>query len=184
MKVMIWLTGTNYFANEFTQMAGHFLEWPQPLRLKEGQIIDFNKNQTKASSPTDAHQLKSKYLDALSYTQELRSKEVSNEASTHAIVILGGGRQKGALDLPEYKYQNLSPQSMGRLRADARLAKEVNLPILLTGGAPDRTDAIDLSEAKVMSMVLKQELGIEARWLEEQSDTTQENSLQSAKILN
>jgi uncharacterized SAM-binding protein YcdF (DUF218 family) len=98
-------------------------------------------------------------------------------------VILGGGRQKGALDLPDYQYQNLSPQSMERLRAGARLAKAINLPIVLTGGAPDRTDARDLSEAKVMSMVLKQELGIDTRWLEEQSNTTQENALQSAKIL-
>jgi uncharacterized SAM-binding protein YcdF (DUF218 family) len=107
----------------------------------------------------------------------------SKESLTHAIVILGGGRQKGALDLPEYQYQNLSPQSMERLRAGARLAKVSHLPILLTGGAPDRTSATDLSEAKVMSMVLKQELGIDARWLEEQSNTTQENALQSAKIL-
>jgi uncharacterized SAM-binding protein YcdF (DUF218 family) len=181
---MIWLTSTNYFANQFTHMAGHFLEWPQPLTLKEGQITDFNKNQTKLSSPTDAHQLKSKYLDAPSYTQELRSEEVSNEASTQAIVILGSGRQKGALELPEYQYQNLNPQSMERLRAGARLAKDSNLPILLTGGAPDRADVKDLSEAMVMSMVLKQELGIEAKWLEEQSNTTQENALQSAKILN
>jgi uncharacterized SAM-binding protein YcdF (DUF218 family) len=73
---------------------------------------------------------------------------------------------------------------MERLRAGARLAKDSNLPILLTGGAPDRADVKDLSEAMVMSMVLKQELGIEARWLEEQSNTTQENALQSAKILN
>ncbi len=35
-----------------------------------------------------------------------------------------------------------------------------------------------------MNMVLKQELGIQARWLEEESNTTQENALQSAKILN
>jgi uncharacterized SAM-binding protein YcdF (DUF218 family) len=181
---MIWLTSTNYFANQFTQMAGHFLEWPQPLKLEKGLIKNLNPSHPKASLPTDAHQLKSKYLDAPSYTQELRSKEVSNEASTQAIVILGGGRQKGALDLTEYQYQNLSPQSMERLRAGARLAKESNLPILLTGGAPDRTDARELSEAMVMSMVLKQELGIEARWLEEQSNTTQENALQSAKILN
>jgi hypothetical protein len=26
--LMIWLTSTNYFANQFTQMAGYFLEWP------------------------------------------------------------------------------------------------------------------------------------------------------------
>ncbi len=152
---MIWLTSTNFFANQFTQMAGYFLEWPQPLKLEKGLIKNLNPNHAKASSPTDVHQLKSKYLDARSYTQELRSEEVSNEASTQAIVILGSGRKKGALDLPEYQYQNLSSQSLERLRVGARLAKESNLPILLTGGAPDRTDARDLSEAMVMSVVLK-----------------------------
>jgi hypothetical protein len=123
--LMIWLTSTNYFANQFTQMAGYFLEWPQPLKLEKGLIKNLNPNHLKASSPTDAYQLKSKYLDASSYTQKLRSKEVSSEASTQAIVILGSGLKKGALDLPEYQYQNLSPQSMERLRAGARLAKRV-----------------------------------------------------------
>jgi uncharacterized SAM-binding protein YcdF (DUF218 family) len=158
---MIWLTSTNYFANQFTQIAGYLLEWPEPLILEEMHSKDLNTNQAKTSASTDVYQLKSNY----------------------AIVILGSGRQKGALDLPEYHYQNLGPQSMERLRAGARLAKASHLPILLTGGAPDRTDAKDLSEAKVMSMVLKQELGIEARWLEERSNTTQENAIQSAKIL-
>lgn len=49
--------------------------------------------------------------------------------------------------------------------------------------APDRVDIRDLSEAKLMILVLEEELGIKARWLEEQSNTTQENALQSAKIL-
>jgi len=158
---MIWFTSTNYFANQFTQIAGYLLEWPEPLILEEMQSKDLNTNQVKTLASTEVHQQK----------------------SNHAIVILGSGRQKGALDLPEYHYQNLGPQSMERLRAGARLAKASQLPILLTGGAPDRADAKDISEAKVMSMVLKQELGIEARWLEERSNTTQENAIQSAKIL-
>ncbi len=181
--VMIWFTSTNYFANQFTQVAGYFLEWPEPLKLEEVTSKDLNPKLAKASSTTNADQLKSNHSRSLEYTQGLISREVSNEPSTHAIVILGGGRQKGALDLPDYQFQNLSPQSMERLRAGARLAKAINLPILLTGGAPDRTDARDLSEANVMSMVLKKELGIYARWLEEQSNTTQENAMQSAKIL-
>jgi hypothetical protein len=45
---------------------------------------------------------------------------------------------------------------MEYLRAGSRLAKASNLHILLTEGIPDRTDSIDLSEPKVMSMVLKQ----------------------------
>ncbi len=181
--VMIWFTSTNYFANQFTQVAGYFLEWPEPLKLEEVASTDLNPKLAKVSSITNADQLKSNHSASLTSTQGLISREVSNEPSTHAIVILGGGRQKGALDLPDYQYQNVSPQSMERLRAGARLAKAINLPILLTGGAPDRIDARDLSEAKVMSMVLKKELDIDARWLEEQSNTTQENALQSAKIL-
>jgi uncharacterized SAM-binding protein YcdF (DUF218 family) len=171
---MIWLTSTNYFANQFTQMAGYLLEWPKPLMLEEERTTQQLKKSIKPNK-----------LSKPSKRQDDKQMEVltSKESLTHAIVILGGGRQKGALDLPEYQYQNLSPQSMERLRAGARLAKVSHLPILLTGGAPDRTNATDLSEAKVMSMVLKQELGIDARWLEEQSNTTQENALQSAKIL-
>ncbi len=179
--LMIWLTSTNYFANQFTQVAGYLLEWPKPLKLEEVVSTDLNPKLAKVSSITNANQLKSNHSTSITNTQGLISREVSNEPSTYAIVILGGGRQKGALDFPDY--QNLSPQSMERLRAGARLAKAINLPILLTGGAPDRIDARDISEAKVMSMVLKQELGIDARWLEEQSNTTQENALQSAKIL-
>jgi uncharacterized SAM-binding protein YcdF (DUF218 family) len=175
---MIWLTSTSYFAHQFTHMAGYLLEWPQPLNLKDQKSKALNTNQIKASSPADAN-----HLNSPSYKQGLTSKEVSNQVATHAIVILGGGRQKGVLNLPEYQYQNISPQSMERLRAGARLAKMSDLPILLTGGAPDRTDNKELSEAMVMSMVLKQELGIDAKWLEEHSNTTQENALQSAKIL-
>jgi hypothetical protein len=50
---MIWLTSTNYFANQFTQMAGYLLEWPEPLTLEERQSKDFNENQIKKSSPTE-----------------------------------------------------------------------------------------------------------------------------------
>ncbi len=63
---------------------------------------------------------------------------MSNKEAMQAIIILGGGRQMGALDLLEYQYQNLRPQSIERLRAGARLAKVTNLPILLSGGTPDR----------------------------------------------
>ncbi len=58
-----------------------------------------------------------------------------NSANPEVIVILGGGRRKGALETPtEYKQQDLSPNSMERLRYGARLAKQTKLPILVTGG--------------------------------------------------
>jgi hypothetical protein len=64
---------------------------------------------------------------------------------------------------------------MERLRAGAKLAKASNLAIMVAGVAPDEADAKDLSEA--MSMLHKQELDIEAKWIEDQSNTTQENVL-------
>lgn len=144
-----------FFAYQFTQVAGHLLEWPQPLSLKEIEV----------------------QIGAKDRPLSLGSHQVQ------AIVILGGGRQKGAIDLPEYQYQNLGPQSIERLRAGARLAKQSNLPILLTGGTPDRTSDQNLSEAELMKKVLERELAISPKWLEEESNTTQENALYSAKIL-
>ncbi len=35
---MIWVTSTNYFAIQFTNIAGHLLEWPQPLQLESSQL--------------------------------------------------------------------------------------------------------------------------------------------------
>ncbi len=63
------------------------------------------------------------------------------------------------------------------------MAKQTNLPILVTGGAPDKTDTKDLAEAQVMRMVLEQEYLILPKWIEDQSNTTQENALRSAEIL-
>jgi uncharacterized SAM-binding protein YcdF (DUF218 family) len=187
---MIWVTSTNYFANQFTQFAGHILVWPQALILDEEKLNVSKASDTHQSPTNSAYTQEQIPKDVITQLPNTKldfgkdEKYLFEQQGTHAIVILGGGTQKGAKDLPEYQYQNTSPQSMERLRAGARLAKVTKLPVLLTGGAPDRTDTKDLSEAKVMSMVLKEELGIDARWLEEQSNTTQENALQSAQILN
>jgi uncharacterized SAM-binding protein YcdF (DUF218 family) len=187
---MIWVTCTNYFAYQFTQFADHILVWPQTLILDEEKFNPSKPSNTHKSRTNSAYTQEQIYRDAKTQLPNTKldsgkdEKYLFEQQGTHAIVILGGGRQKGAKDLPEYQYQNTSPQSMERLRAGARLAKVTKLPVLLTGGAPDRTDTKDLSEAKVMSMVLKEELGIDARWLEEQSNTTQENALQTAQILN
>lgn len=100
-----------------------------------------------------------------------------------AIVILGGGKRHGALELPEYSYSDVSKETMERLRVGAKLAKQTGLPVLLTGGSPDATSNEDLSEAAVMAMVMKSELGTKATWLEEKSNTTQENAQLTAEIL-
>jgi len=144
--LMVWVSSTNYFANQITTMATSFLDWPDPLAVTQVRHKD--------------HQM------------------------PQAIIILGGGRRVGALDAPpQYQRQDVSVASMERLRFGARLAKATRLPILVTGGAPDRVSEKDIPEAILMSHVLQDELGVGAKWVESNSNTTQENARESAQIL-
>jgi uncharacterized SAM-binding protein YcdF (DUF218 family) len=154
--LMIWVASTNYFANQLTTFAGQFLDWPKPLSLAINQLESKNQKPV-AGQLTKAPQ---------------------------AIIILGGGRRQGALDAPHgYQQQDVSSGTMERLRLGARLAKATHLPVLVTGGVPDRADQNDLPEATLMSHVLQDELGIKARWVESNSNITQENARESAKII-
>ena len=162
--VMIWVTSTNYFAVQFTNLADHWMNWPTHISFTANDISNLSNNTPHAKSKI------------------ISTKEHS--PTPQAIVILGGGRRKGALETPtEYQQQDLSPNSMERLRYGARLAKQTKLPILVTGGAPDKVSKQKLSEAYVMKLVLEQELGLSPQWLEEQSNTTQENARLTASIL-
>jgi uncharacterized SAM-binding protein YcdF (DUF218 family) len=149
--VVIWVTSTNYFAVQFTNLAGYWMNWPAHV----------------SSIASDSN-------DSLK----------GNSENPQAIVILGGGRRKGALEAPsDYQQQDLSSGSMERLRYGVRLARQTKLPILVTGGAPDKANKQELSEAFMMKLVLEQELGLSPQWLEDQSNTTQENAIRSAEIL-
>jgi len=111
------------------------------------------------------------------------NQQTTMNKNSAAIVVLGGGRRKGAIESPQYQNQDLSAASLERLRIGARLAHEAGLPILVTGGAPDQTSPSDLSEAVVMAQILNKEFKLQAKWLEAQSHTTQENAEFSAKLL-
>lgn len=91
-----------------------------------------------------------------------------------AIMVLGGGLTRAT---PEYG-DTLSPASLRRVRYGAKLAKELELPLLVTGGqvfggAP---------EAEVMANVLASEFGVAPKWVENQSRNTVENARFSAAI--
>jgi uncharacterized SAM-binding protein YcdF (DUF218 family) len=105
------------------------------------------------------------------------------QGQSSVIVILGGGVRRGALELPNNQYQDVSKETMERLRMGARLAKQTQFQVLVTGGSPDRTSPNDISEGELMSKVLREELGVQVKWLENQSNTTQENAQFSASIL-
>jgi uncharacterized SAM-binding protein YcdF (DUF218 family) len=108
------------------------------------------------------------------------------QTQTQAIIVLGGGRRLGVKEFAEYSNQDLSKETLERVRMAAKLARQTGLPILTSGGRPDATDAADAndqSEAEVMSRVLKNEYALDVKWLESQSHTTQENAHYSFEML-
>lgn len=95
-----------------------------------------------------------------------------------AIVILGGGRHKRAL---EYDGQDtVNVHTLERVRYGAKLRRETDLPILVSGGAPNGEA---FPEARLMERVLVEDYGISPRWVESKSRDTAENASYSVKLL-
>jgi len=101
----------------------------------------------------------------------------AQRAGAQAIVILAGGRVRAS---PEWGGDTVNTASLRRVRYGAQLARETTLPVLLAGGNPDRAP---LPEARLMQALLEREFGIQARWVEDRSDTTAENARFTAAIL-
>ncbi|MCE2859458.1 MAG: YdcF family protein [Oxalobacteraceae bacterium] len=111
---------------------------------------------------------------------EHRSLPVPNPrmVDAQAIVILGGGRsfaapEDGDRDQP-------GAQTLARLRHGARLHRLTGLPVLVSGGAPDRGGE---SEAAVMSRALREDFQTPVRWLEDTSENTAQNAARAATLL-
>ncbi len=94
-----------------------------------------------------------------------------------AIVVLGGGTYFRA---PEYGADTVSAATLIRLRYAAKLQRETDKPVLVTGGKPRGND---LSEAQQMKSVLEQEFNVSVRWVEDTSDNTLENARYSHQLL-
>ncbi len=97
-------------------------------------------------------------------------------ASAQAIVILGGGMTPNA---PEYGGATVGYRTLERVRYGAKLARELKLPVLVTGGAPQQQQA----EAALMAATLKQDFGITPRWVEDRSLDTHQNAVFSNTLL-
>ncbi len=110
-------------------------------------------------------------------TLEPPALATDQRAGAQAIVILAGGRNRVA---PEWNGETVNSFSLRRVRYGASLARQTGLPVLLSGGNPERAPR---PEARLMQDVLEREFGIKARWIEEGSDTTAENARFSADIL-
>jgi len=96
-------------------------------------------------------------------------------AAAQAVVVLGAGRQVAA----EYGGETVSALTLERVRYGARLAKERQLPLLLSGGTVYR----GTPESLLMDQALRQSFASQARWIEQRSRDTHQNARYSAAIL-
>jgi uncharacterized SAM-binding protein YcdF (DUF218 family) len=108
---------------------------------------------------------------------------LNNVAAYHfaaqAIVVLGGGIRESA---PEYQQlATLKSSTLERVRYAAKIAKQTQLPILVTGGKVFDTDLP--SEATLMAKVLTDEFRQPVRWQEKNSRNTAENADHTQAIL-
>lgn len=101
-----------------------------------------------------------------------------HRGSPQAIVILGGGRLRSGTE-PD-TIDQVGPNSLMRLRAGAALHRQTNLPILVTGGAPDGPGE---AEGTLMARSLKQDFNVPTRWVEDHAANTAENAVFAARML-
>lgn len=96
-----------------------------------------------------------------------------------AVLILGGGRESLA---PEYALSNLSSVSMARLHYGLWLARQINAPVMFSGGI-GHGQAVGASEAQTASRIAEQDYGRPLKWAEGESRDTRENASYSLAIL-
>jgi len=99
------------------------------------------------------------------------------DSKAKAIVVLGGGRERNAL---EFGGDTVSENTFLRLRYGAFLQSKTNLPILVTGGFIREGDT---PEGKLMTNSLQQDYKTTANWQENRSRNTAENALFSKQML-
>ena len=98
-------------------------------------------------------------------------------ATAQAIVVLGGGIRAQA---PEFGGDVVNAVTLERVRYGAHLHRRLGKPILVSGGNPTgRT----LPEAVAMKASLAADFGVDTRWIETTSNTTEENARASYALL-
>lgn len=114
---------------------------------------------------------------ALARTLEPAPLDVSALKRVQAIVILGGGRHRGAL---EWGGETVNDFTLERLRYGAQLARTSGLPVYVTGGMPDGGMH---AEGDLMAGVLAKDYGVRVKWIDNAANTTRENALMAAQDL-
>jgi uncharacterized SAM-binding protein YcdF (DUF218 family) len=101
-----------------------------------------------------------------------RWSQLASDSS--AIVILSAGRRSYA---PEFGGETVDALTLERVRYGAYVARQTNLPILVSGGLGP------ISLAELMTKALRTDYAITPRWEEKESRNTAENAIFSAAIL-
>jgi uncharacterized SAM-binding protein YcdF (DUF218 family) len=98
-------------------------------------------------------------------------------AAAQAIVVLGGDVRSGnGAEIPD----RLGPLSLERVVFAAAAYRRLHLPVLVSGGTVGRAH---LSEGALMKAALEEDYAVPVTWNEDQSRTTWENALLTARLL-
>lgn len=150
-------------------LLGWLLLWRRPgigrslLALSGGLLIAL-------SLPVLAHPL----YDSLSSYPPLK---VSGAAEAKGAIVILAAESRWA---EEYGGEIPGAHSFVRLRYGARLHKQLQLPILIAGGSPEKGRK---AVAALMAESLEEDFGVTARWQETNSVNTYENALFATEIL-
>ena len=130
-----------------------------------------------SSIPYTANQL----LALIEPPSQISTEELSAPRA-QAIVVLGAGRREQApeFNLPNKSGDTISASELERLRYAAWLAKQMKLPLLVSGGLADEDGP---AEALMMKQALEQEFIVPVRWVEPDSRNTYENAKFSSQML-
>jgi len=97
-------------------------------------------------------------------------------STAQAIVVLGGDVRGGDGDTPD----RLGPLSLERMVFAAEAHRRLHLPVVVTGG---RLTGAHASLGALMKAALEQDFAVPVAWNEDQSHTTWENALYTARLL-
>jgi uncharacterized SAM-binding protein YcdF (DUF218 family) len=106
--------------------------------------------------------------------------DLRQPSGAQAIVVLGAGSVEGA---PEYGGQDVPDQvALVRLLYAAHLQHATGLPLLASGGNGAPARGVQ-PKAAMMARVLREDFKTPVTWIEDQSEDTAENAVNSARIL-
>lgn len=103
-----------------------------------------------------------------------------SDIKPQAIVILAGGRSLEFDDKGNVVRGRPGPSTSERLIEGVRLARELQLPVLVSGGTPD---GLSPAESIIMRDAMERHFGVAPKWVEAESRNTVENALFSASLL-